>query len=76
MASGGGTLASADLDINFLVGDTNNNKSVNASDVAQTKANSGLALSDLNFRSDTNVTGSISASDIAQVKSNAGHNVP
>ena len=61
---------------NMLIGDTNGNKTVNASDVAQAKGQSGLPVTAANFRSDVNASGAISAADIAQVKANAGHTVP
>ena len=60
----------------MLIGDTNGNKTVNASDVAQTKGQSGLSVTAANFRTDVNASGTITASDIAQVKANAGHTVP
>ena len=60
----------------FLLGDTTGNKSVNASDVTQTKSRSGIAIDATNFRSDTNANGFINASDVTQVKSNSGHAVP
>ncbi|MEP6811327.1 MAG: dockerin type I domain-containing protein, partial [Chthoniobacterales bacterium] len=64
------------LSMNVLTGDTNGNKSVSSSDVAQTKSQIGQPLTSANFRSDANVSGSISASDIALVKANVGHSVP
>jgi hypothetical protein len=64
------------LDVNILIGDTNANKSVSASDVGQTKAQSGLPVTVANFRTDTNVNGSITASDIGQVKASAGNSLP
>jgi hypothetical protein len=64
------------LSANMLIGDTNGNKTVNASDVAQAKGQSGLPVTAANFRSDVNASGTITASDIAQVKANAGHTLP
>ena len=64
------------VSMNMLIGDTNGNKSVNAGDVAQTKGQSGAAVTSANFRTDVNANGSVSASDIAQVKANAGHTLP
>ena len=64
------------LDVNILIGDTNANKSVSASDVGQTKAQAGVAVTAANFREDVIPNGSISASDIGQVKADAGHTVP
>ena len=60
----------------MLIGDTTGNKTVNASDVAQVKAQSGLPVTAANFREDINADGSITASDIGQVKADAGHSVP
>jgi hypothetical protein len=62
--------------VNMLIGDTTGNKTVNAGDVAQTKGQSGVAVTGANFRNDINAGGSISASDVAQVKANAGHALP
>ncbi|MGI8436981.1 MAG: dockerin type I domain-containing protein [Chthoniobacterales bacterium] len=59
-----------------LLGDTNGNGGVNASDVSDTKAQSGQPLSGGNFRSDANVSGVINASDIALVKGQAGSILP
>jgi len=64
------------VSMNMLIGDTNANKTVNVSDVAQTKGQSGLPVTAANFRTDVNVNGAISVSDIAQVKANAGNSVP
>ena len=64
------------LDVNILIGDTNANKSVSASDVGQTKAQAGVPVTAANFREDVIPNGSISASDIGQVKADAGHTVP
>jgi hypothetical protein len=59
-----------------LLGDTNGNGTVNASDVAETKAQSGQPLSAANFRADVNVSGAVNATDIAIVKSQAGMTLP
>lgn len=64
------------IGMRILIGDINGNKTVNASDVAQTKGQSGLPVSFSNFRADVNVSGAITASDLAQVKTNVGHAVP
>jgi hypothetical protein len=59
-----------------LLGDTSGNGSVNASDVSQTKARIGQAVTSANFRSDVNANGSINSTDASQVKANSGHAVP
>ena len=58
--------------VKFLIGDTNGNAVVNASDVAQTKAQVGQSVMSNNFRTDVNTNGTINATDVALVKSHAG----
>ena len=62
--------------MNVLLGDTNGNKVVNATDVTQTKLQSGLPSSAANFRTDGNVSGTINSSDVTLVKSHSGAGVP
>ena len=62
--------------MNILIGDTNGNGAVNATDVSQTKSRSGQSVDAGNFRSDVNANGTINAVDIAIVKSNVGTAVP
>ncbi len=69
-------LADTPVSANMLVGDTNGNKTVNAGDVAQTKGQSGVAVTGANFRNDVNANGTINAGDTAQVKASAGHSLP
>ena len=64
------------VNIGFLAGDTNANRTVNAADVAQTKARLGQAADGTNFRSDVNANGSINAADVAIVKANLGTALP
>jgi hypothetical protein len=64
------------ISVIMLIGDTTGNKTVNASDVAQTKAQSGLAVTSANFREDVTHNGSINASDVSLVKSRSGFGVP
>jgi hypothetical protein len=66
----------ASLSVNILAGDTNGNKVVNTTDIAQTKSGSGIPVTAANFKSDLNANGTINTTDIAQVKANAGHTVP
>ncbi len=58
--------------MNVLAGDTNGNKTVNATDIAQTKAQSGMAVTRANFRQDVVPSGTATSSDIGLVKSRAG----
>jgi hypothetical protein len=59
-----------------LVGDTNGNRAVNASDITQTKGRIGQTVTSANFRSDVNANGAINAGDASLVKANSGHSVP
>jgi uncharacterized protein (TIGR02597 family) len=49
---------------------------VNASDIGQTKAQSGQPVTGANFRQDVNVSGTMTASDIGLVKSKSGTFLP
>ena len=64
------------VNMNVLAGDTNGNKTVNATDIGQTKTQSGIAVSAANFRQDVTPNGTINASDIGLVKSRSGQSVP
>ncbi len=64
------------IPMGVLAGDTNANRAVNASDVSQTKGQSGQPVTASNFRSDVNANGSINAGDINIVKANSGHSIP
>jgi hypothetical protein len=64
------------IPMSILIGDTNANSTVNAADVAQTKARLGQTVDATNFRSDINANGSINAADTAIVKQNSGTSLP
>lgn len=71
-ASDGTSTGDVAVPMGLLVGDTNWNGNVNASDVSQTKSRIGQAVDSTTFRSDVNVNGSINAGDISQIKANLG----
>jgi hypothetical protein len=64
------------IPMSLLIGDTNANATVNAADVAQTKARLGQTVGATNFRSDVNANGSINAADTAIIKQNSGTSLP
>jgi hypothetical protein len=64
------------IPMSILVGDTNANGTVNASDVSQTKSQVGQAVTTSNFRDDVNANGTISSTDVAIVKSDVGTSLP
>ncbi len=59
--------------IGFLVGDVNNSRSVNASDINGVKARSGEDTNAGNFKFDLNASGAINTSDISTVKARSGN---
>jgi subtilisin-like proprotein convertase family protein len=63
------------LDVNFLIGDTNGNKTVNSTDITQAKAQTGALVSAANFREDVNANGALNGTDIALVKARAGDGI-
>jgi hypothetical protein len=66
-----GTLNAA-VSLGFLVGDVNNSRSVNSSDINALKNRAGQALDTTNFRFDLNASGGINTTDINAAKSRAG----
>ena len=60
----------------FLLGDTNGNGVVNASDVSQTKAQLGQSATGSNFRTDVNASGAVNATDVSQIKAKLGTALP
>jgi outer membrane protein assembly factor BamB len=63
------------VSVNMLIGDTSGNGVVNATDVAQTKAQVGQPVTSSNFRTDVNASGIINATDVAIVKAHSGQSV-
>ena len=72
----GGNTGDLVLPIAILVGDTSGNGTVNATDLSQTKAQSGQPVSSSNFREDVTANGSINGSDVSTVKSLSGTALP
>jgi Dockerin type I domain len=64
------------IPMSILIGDTNANATVNAADVAQTKAQLGQIVGAANFRTDINANGTINAADTAIVKQHSGTSLP
>lgn len=72
----GATSGNVVVPMSILVGDTTANGQVNASDIGETKARSGDAVTSGTFRNDVTVNGSINTSDIGLVKSMSGTSLP
>jgi hypothetical protein len=64
------------IPMSILIGDTNGNGTVNASDVSQTKSQVGVPVSGSNFREDVTANGLINSVDVALVKSKVGTALP
>ena len=62
--------------IGFLVGDVNNTRSVNSSDISSIKARLGQTTNLTNFKFDVNVSGAINSLDLSAVKAQSGLIVP
>jgi hypothetical protein len=75
-SSTGQVLPDTTLSANMLIGDTNGDKTVNNSDVRQTRGQVGLPVTASNFREDVNVDGAITSKDVSLVRSNLGHSLP
>ncbi|MGZ9006266.1 MAG: hypothetical protein ACXW20_21040, partial [Burkholderiales bacterium] len=72
----GQVLPPTEVSMNVLAGDTTGNKTVNSSDIGETKGQSGVAVTSANFRQDVTPNGAINASDIGLVKSRSGNTLP
>jgi hypothetical protein len=70
------TLPNTPVNVAFLVGDTNADRSVNAGDVLQTRARSGQVTDSTNFRFDVNADGGVNSGDATVVRSQSGNSLP
>jgi autotransporter-associated beta strand protein len=64
------------INVIMLVGDVSKNKTVNGTDVSQTKVQSGMPVTGSNFRMDVTANGGITGTDVSLVKSRSGFGVP
>ena len=71
-----GSVNPSPVSIGFLVGDVNNTRSVNSSDISGVKARSGQTVNSSNFKFDVNASGAINSSDISAVKARSGLTLP
>ena len=74
--SGGANLPAATARMGVLLGDTTASRSVNSTDVSETKSQSGQALTATNFRVDVTANGAINSTDVLQVKLKSGTALP
>jgi Dockerin type I domain len=70
------TGVSAHMLIGDVNGDTSALRSVNATDITEVKAQTGQAVTSINFRADITVSGTINSTDISLVKSKSGSGIP
>jgi sugar lactone lactonase YvrE len=71
-----GGVSSQSASIGFLVGDVNNSRSVNATDIARLKVRQSATVDATNFRFDLNTSGAINSADITTVKARTGMTIP
>jgi hypothetical protein len=74
--SDGTNTINAPVTFGLLIGDTSGDGTVDASDVAQTKSQSGMSACPPNFREDVNGDGIINTSDYNLVKPKLGNFLP
>jgi hypothetical protein len=74
--SDGTNTINAPVTFGLLIGDVTGDGTVDASDLAQTKAQSGMSACPPTFRTDVNGNGNINASDVSLVKSYLGTGLP
>ena len=70
---GTAALATASVQIGFLIGDVNNDAMVNVGDTAQERNNAGAAINNTNFQFDVNIDGFINVGDTIVTRSKAGN---
>lgn len=68
--------ATATAALGFLLGDVNNNRATNSTDVSALKAQSGQVSAQSNFRHDLNASGTVTAADVAAAKAKSGTLLP
>ena len=73
--NGTNTLASVDVNIGFLIGDTTGNRIANSTDVSQTKGQVGAPVTGANFRADVRANGAINSTDVSEVKAASGTSI-
>jgi hypothetical protein len=71
-----GRTGSVSVPMRVLIGDTNGNGTVNATDVSQAKAVSGQNATEANFRRDVTANGTINSSDVSLIKAASGTSAP
>lgn len=67
-----GGVATFTASLGFMIGDVNNTRTVNSSDISGVKARSGQPTDALNFKFDVNASGAVNSSDISAVKARSG----
>ena len=74
--SDGASTGDVSVQMAVLTGDTTGEGTVNATDVSQTKLQSGQPVTSGNFRADVNANGSINGTDVSLVKFRSGTALP
>ena len=70
------TLPTTRATMKMLIGDTNGDSFVNASDALPTRNRAGQATDATNFRSDVNIDGFVNSGDTTAVRARSGNSVP
>jgi hypothetical protein len=72
----GTNMGCVSIPMSILVGDTGGNGTVNATDVSQTRLQSGSVVTAGNFREDVQVSGTVNATDVSSVRLHSGTALP
>ncbi|MDQ6861792.1 MAG: dockerin type I domain-containing protein, partial [Verrucomicrobiota bacterium] len=72
----GQSLPSGSVSMSLLLGDANNDRSVNAADATVVRNRSGQAVDTTNFRADVNADGAFNSADSVIVRNRSGSSLP
>jgi hypothetical protein len=72
----GSTGGSGSVQVGFLWGNVNADRTVNAGDTLLVRNNAGVTLDNTNFQYDVNLDGAVNVGDTTTVRNNSAHCVP
>ena len=72
----GGAGGSGSVQVGFLWGNVNADRTVNAGDTLLVRDNAGVTLDNTNFQYDVNLDGGVNVGDTTTVRNNSAHCVP
>jgi hypothetical protein len=73
---GSAVFGSIGIQIGFLIGDINQDATVNVGDTVLVRSNAGVMLDGTNYLNDVNTDGAVNVGDTTIVRNNSGHSLP